>query len=243
MTNAPSKPKSGFTLIELLVVLSIIAMLIAFLFPAVRRSREASLRSHCKNNLKQIGLALHNYAEAFGTLPPAYTVDANGNRLHSWRTLILPFIESSPLYEKIDFSKPWNDPANAEAYNTSFPLYLCPSAICPVNHATYLAIVGDHSSFHPTTPRAFSEITDGLSNTLLVIEVPSSQAVHWMSPMDADESMVLNFSPTTELPHESGFHALIADGSVRFLGADTPQVIRQALISIAGNEKIEPGSY
>jgi prepilin-type N-terminal cleavage/methylation domain-containing protein len=240
MTGTPSKPKRGFSLIELLVVLSILAILISFLAPARRTSREASRRSECKNHLKQIGIALHNYAETYGGFPPAYTVDADGNRLHSWRTLILPFMDQKPLYERMDLSKPWNDPANAEAFNAQIPAYLCPSASCPIQHTTYLAVVGEGSSFHPIHPRPLSSFTDGTNETLLVIEVASHQAVHWMSPMEADEDMLLSFSPTTPLPHANGFHGLLADGSVRWFQAETPEATRRALMSIAGNDQIDP---
>ena len=80
------------------------------LLPAVQAAREAARRMSCSNNIKQIGLAMQNYHTAYGTLPPAYTVDAQGRPLHSWRTLILPFIEQQALYGEIDLSKPWNDP-------------------------------------------------------------------------------------------------------------------------------------
>ena len=78
-------------------------------------------------NLKQIELALFNYESTYHALPPAYTVDAEGNALHSWRTLILPYLDQTQLYEKIDLSKPWNDPVNAEAFNTRVPVFQCPS--------------------------------------------------------------------------------------------------------------------
>lgn len=102
--NAPKR--RGLTLIEVLVVLAILACLAALTMPAIRQSREPTRRSHCKNNLKQIGLALHNYLDAYGSFPPPFTLDANGNRLHSWRTLILPFIDQAPLYNQIDLTKP-----------------------------------------------------------------------------------------------------------------------------------------
>lgn len=241
MTNPPAKRKAGFTLIELLVCLSIIALLVAFLFPAQRRAREPARRSQCKHNFKQIVIALHNYAEKHGAFPPAYTVDAEGNRLHSWRTLILPYLDQEALYKRIDLSKPWNDPANAEAFKSNIYVYQCPSSSVPANHTAYLAMVGENGSLHPTKPRPLAEITDGATNTLLVIEVPPSQAVHWMSPMDADEEVLLDISPTTELPHTGGFHAAFADGRVTFLSAELDQETRKALASIAGNDKV--GDY
>src|SRR5918997_1599426 len=91
-----------------------------------RSSRPAGRRIRCLNNLKQIVLALHNYEQAHKALPPAYTVDATGRPLHSWRTLILPYLEQEPLYRAIDLSKPWNDPANARALETTLLVFGCP---------------------------------------------------------------------------------------------------------------------
>src|SRR5579864_1381633 len=95
LTGANSKPSSarGFTLLELVVVVIIIVVLIALLLPAIRSSGPAARRAQCTNNLKQIALALSNYEQANSALPPAFTVDAEGKPLHSWRTLILPYLE------------------------------------------------------------------------------------------------------------------------------------------------------
>jgi hypothetical protein len=98
----------------LLVVIAIIAVLIAFLLPAVRSARGAAYRSHCSSNLKQIALALHNYHDTFGAFPPAYVADESGKPMHSWRVLILPFLESSPLYDKYRFDEPWDGPNNRQ---------------------------------------------------------------------------------------------------------------------------------
>ncbi|MFM7869824.1 MAG: DUF1559 domain-containing protein, partial [Planctomycetaceae bacterium] len=102
----------GFTLIELLVVIAIIAILIALLLPAVQQAREAARRTQCKNNLKQIGLALHNYHDTHGRFPPtqimvAYMGANNTNpqpRNHTWVSLVLPYLEQATLYSSINFS-------------------------------------------------------------------------------------------------------------------------------------------
>lgn len=230
------RSKRGLTLIECLVVLAIIAILIALLLPNVRTSRGSARRVQCKNNLKQIGLALHNYHDVYGALPPAYTVDAEGKPLHSWRTLILPFIEQKRLYDGIDLSKPWDDPVNAKAYATNIPVFQCPSATIPPGHTTYLAVAAEGGCFRPGESRAFSEITDGPSQTLMVIEVEPAHAVPWMAPVDADENLVLGFGPKSGLPHSGVVQALFGDGSVRFLSADTPAAERRALITVAGDD-------
>jgi type II secretory pathway pseudopilin PulG len=230
-----------FGCFTVLTVLGIGAILVALLLPPVHRGREAARHSQCKNNLKQIALALHNYEAEYHALPPAYTVDAEGKPLHSWRTLVLPYLDQLPLYNRIDLSKPWDDPANAEACNSVIPVFRCPSTICPQNHTTYLASVASIGCFRLTDPRLLSEITDGLSETLMVIEVLPEQSVPWMSPQDADEALVMRIGPESKLAHVGGTHAALCDGRIRFLSAAMPAATRRALISIAGGDKV--GDY
>lgn len=138
--------RSGFTLIELLVVIAIIAVLIALLLPAVQQAREAARRTQCRNNLKQLGLALHNYHDQHQTFPPAYVghptlagnfagitfPDDNGNGRagFAWGTLLLPQLEQGPLYNQLNLSQPCWDAANLAAVRGSGNLaaFRCPSA-------------------------------------------------------------------------------------------------------------------
>jgi len=201
-------------------------------------AREAARRTQCKGHLSGIALALHRYHETHMAFPPTYTVDENGQRLHSWRTLILPYLGQEELFERLDLSKPWNHPVNAEVFNAKLNAFWCPSSELPSDFTTYLAVVGENACFHPTKPRAISEITDGTSNTIMVIEVPVKQAVHWMSPHDADDQMVLNIGPADKRAHTGGVQAAVADGSVRFLSATMDPETRRAVISINGKEVV-----
>jgi len=137
MSNIVSRPRCirGFTLIELLVVIAIIAVLIALLLPAVQQAREAARRTQCKNNLKQIGLALHNYHDVHRLFPPGWIAvdDAGFPSAHegtsgvAWGTMILPFIEQKNVYELFNPSLPLTHPANAAFLRSQIPGYKCPS--------------------------------------------------------------------------------------------------------------------
>lgn len=130
----------GFTLIELLVVIAIIAVLIALLLPAVQQAREAARRSQCKNNLKQMGLAFHNYHDTFKTFPYG-TFLSNRFNYGTWGISILPYLDQAPLYSKWISEVPGIEGAQAIGYDaaavnqnleviaTVLPAYLCPSAV------------------------------------------------------------------------------------------------------------------
>jgi prepilin-type processing-associated H-X9-DG protein/prepilin-type N-terminal cleavage/methylation domain-containing protein len=144
MSRPPSVSKvRGFTLIELLVVIFIIGLLVALLLPAVQSAREAARRAQCANNLKQIGLALHGYHDAWQSFPAAYlTKDATGLELGAgwaWGTLVLPYLEKTPLYNAANFNLGFgdlSDPSdnllglreNATVRLASVSTFLCPSA-------------------------------------------------------------------------------------------------------------------
>jgi prepilin-type N-terminal cleavage/methylation domain-containing protein/prepilin-type processing-associated H-X9-DG protein len=130
--------KRGFTLIELLVVIAIIAVLIALLLPAVQQAREAARRSTCKNNLKQFGIALHNYHEAFSLFPTAHVrtpsaiprpspTDTTSWRGWSVHAMLLPYMDQGPLYEQIDFDAYFDHGNNTASRRTPIAGFLCPS--------------------------------------------------------------------------------------------------------------------
>lgn len=237
-TNTTPKPGAGrgFTIGKLLLVVAIVAVLIALLLPLRRSAGPAARRAQCTNNLKQIGLALYNYEREHGALPPAYTVDADGRPLHSWRTLILPYLEQEALFRTIDLSKPWDDPVNAGALATALPVYRCPGTDGAPNATTYLATTAPDGCLIPGTPRRLAEVTDAREATIVVIEAGAEHAVPWMAPVDAGEGLVLSLGPNARLSHAGGMNACLVDGGVMFLKADTPARVRRALVTISGGD-------
>ncbi|MFO0959559.1 MAG: DUF1559 domain-containing protein [Isosphaeraceae bacterium] len=230
-------------LIEILLALGVTGLLVILLLPAISSNCEVSRATQCSRNMRQIALGLQLYHNKYGAFPPAYTVDADGQPLHSWRTLILPFIDEPFLYEDLDLTKPWDDPANARVFETPIGIYLGPESETPRNATTYLAITAAGGWSQPGRPRAIEEITDGPSNTLLLIEVDDRSAVPWGAPIDADLATILNLGGKSKTAHPGGFHAVFADGRVKFLKASLPAATRRALITIAGGEKVDPESY
>ncbi len=227
----------GFGLVEIVVAIVILLGIAVFLLPNVRSAGPAARRTQCRNNLKQIVLALRNYEDVYHALPPAYTVDAHGKRLHSWRALILPYLEQPGLYKQIDFSKSWDDPANAKAVSRSVDAYHCPEDPSPRDHTTYLAVVTPKSCLQPGKGRRLSDIKS-LSNTAVVIEVDSAHAVHWMDPSDADEELVLSLNSKSALPHPGGMLVALVDGSVQFLNIDVSSAARRELISAESDKHV-----
>lgn len=240
---ASDQPKVGprtfrITIVEALVCLAIVGILIGLLMPATRAVRPAARRMACLNNLKQLALAMHNYHAVYKSLPPAYTVDSEGNRLHSWRTLLLPYLEQSSLYNKIDLNKPWNDPINVAAVGEDTPLvFRCPGSQ-DQNRTLYVVIVDRLSCFPGEKPVAFGEIRDGLDQTLMIMEAPEGSGVDWMSPNDLDWRELSAIHQNTKLAHTSVFNVALVDGTTRAISATGEVRNRKALLTMSAGDKV-----
>ena len=189
------------------------AMSGSMLAPAVGKVREAAARAQAQNNLKQIGLAMHNYHDTYNALPAAAVVDKKGKPQLSWRVLILPYIEQDALYKEFKLDEPWDSEHNKKLLPKMPKTYALPGGKSKPEMTHYRVFVGNNAMFDYVQGTKFAQITDGLSNTWMVVE--AEEGVPWTKP---DE---LDFDPKKDLPKlgkffGGGFNVLYADGSVRY---------------------------
>ncbi|MFL5328556.1 MAG: DUF1559 domain-containing protein [Gemmataceae bacterium] len=315
-TNAQFR--TGFSIVELLVVTAILAVLVALLVPAVQYVREASAKTSCANNLRQIGLALHGYHGSKGYLPPS-RIDAPVHVLainsvrgvprvaHSWLPFLLPYLGLDPVSTRYDWGRPWNDIANAKVIGTPIAVCRCPSSCGPdfdaglgeiqlsmsatknmsMSAATsdfgaisglspalqtigLIATVRDlRGAMIPNEVSRFSDIHDGLSNTILVGEDaarpdrwlvrklqpgrfsgagwadPENEfIIHGFTPdgMREPGPCVVNCTNNNEVYsfHAGGASLLFGDGSARFVGQRISARILAAFVTRNGGEEVSP---
>ena len=252
----------GFTLIELLVVITIIAVLIAMLLPAVQSAREAARRATCLSNLKQMGIALHNYHDAHRVFPPGglevRTPLAPAGRQIAWSVFLLPHLEQAPLYNSIDMSKGFDAPENAVAAATVLPIYICPSVPQAEElHSgrgpcQYGGIYGERITSPNSPPKGvllyeramrIAEIIDGTSSTVAIGEDSGFSDGQWINARNVfDQAFAINRAPSFEndmrSKHTGGVNALFCDGSARFLGENMDLIVLAALCTRAGGEVV-----
>lgn len=228
----------AFTLIELLVVIAIIAVLIGLLLPAVQQAREAARKIQCKNNLKQIGLALHNYLSSHAVFPPSYCIGATKGGTWSIHARILPFVDQANAFTLADLTVGYSDPPNSTNGITSqfLPFLRCPSEVQGMNSSTTPSFFPPNYAYNLGTWRVFTPIsaslaaggipgdgafapnsnfttasyTDGTSNTVCASEVKCYTSNRGNDAAATDENPTLS----TILGLSSGSLTLAVPGSV-----------------------------
>ncbi len=227
--QCPRRRRRAFTLVELLVVIAIIGVLVALLLPAVQAAREAARRSQCSNNLKQIGLAFHNYHDTHQVFPPAF-INVGPNWHWGWGAFILPYVEQGPLHDALAPGDNSQGVTQEEGPNaqpelqTRLGVYRCPSDVNAratnihwtwngefglsnyvINEAAVPWAPPPGNAFaRAGTPASFSTISDGTSNTILIGERASRDHVaaqwHGRRGTTAMCGFRANYPPNTRCP-------------------------------------------
>jgi hypothetical protein len=184
-----------------------------------------------------LALAMHNYESTHGHLPPAVVYGADGKPLHSWRVLILPYIEQGPLYERFRLDEPWDSPHNLALLPEMPGTYAPPGrkkAKVPPYHTVCQVFHGPGAAFEGLEGFPLEDFADGTSNTILIVE--AGEPVPWTKPQD------LPYHPDRPLPDltplfKDGIRAIMADATRRFIKTDTPEEVLRAAITRSGGEK------
>jgi hypothetical protein len=234
--------------------LAVPAVLIGLLLPAVQKVREVAARTQDANNLKQMALAMHNFNSNYGAFPQATAFRSpEGKPLLSWRVALLPYVEQDNLYKQFKLDEPWDSPHNKQFLAMIPKVYLQPEQIPDGSGMThYQVFVGPKTMFEEqpskeqrggfpglNAPRLgipITEITDGLSNTIMI--ATAATPVPWTKPVD------LPFDPLAPLPalggqNPRGFNIALGDGAVRFLPKNVPESVLKAAITRNGGEVVQ----
>jgi uncharacterized protein DUF1559 len=230
---------------ETIAVMAVLIPLSCLLLPSLGSGPQPARRMQCSNHLKQIAIGLQNYHDVYGSFPPTYIADAKGQPIHSWRVLILPFIEQKALYDKYNFNEPWDGPNNRKLHLEVLDVFCCPSRPKqqPTTETSYVVVMGPQTMWPGANSTSMAGIIDGTSNTLMVVEVANS-GIHWMEPRDLH---VVQMPMAVNPPKGQGISSahphvalcVYADGHTYPLTEHTPPEIIRALLTIAGGETID----
>ena len=207
--------------------------------------RETFGRHECVNNLKQIALALHNYHSTHKSFPPAYSRDKSGHPLLSWRVHILPYLEQETLYKEFHLDEPWDSPHNRTLIDRIPQVYRCPSTgRKPADRikTTYLAPRGKATIFPGAEGIKINEVSDGTSNTILVVDASDDLAVTWTEPKDWEVEPELVVKGLFG-HHPDGTSYVFADGSVRSLKETINLDVLKALLTRNGGEVVSADTF
>ena len=222
---------------EIILGTIFILVLIGLLLPTLDHGN-SSKSTVARNNLKRIALAMHNYLATNGAFPAQAIRGKNGKPLLSWRVALLPYFEpgtvEAQLYGQFHLDEPWNSAHNLRLLDQMPEVYRNPSAP-ETGRTIYLSVVGDKTVFGGAAGATPAEMTDGLSNTIMLVEADYS--VPWTKPEDLDYDAAIPLNGLGHA-HPSGFNALLSDGSAKFLLDTINLDTLRGLMTINGGEDV-----
>jgi hypothetical protein len=220
-----------------------LVLLVVGIVPGLLHAIEAVNRTQCKCNMKQLGLAMHNYHDAFKVYPPAAIRDQQGKPLLSWRVAILPFLEEQDLYRQFHLNESWNSPHNLPLARRMPPQFRCPSdRTSRPNAASYVIVIGEETYFPPDGQVNVHNVIDGTSFTVMVGEV-AGNAVPWTKPDDLVFDQRFTGKGNFSSAHPAGWQVLMGDGTCRFISDRVEPRILRALMTIAGKEIVDEDCF
>jgi Protein of unknown function (DUF1559) len=246
-----------------IAVIALACVPLTWLGHAMIDAREAARSAQCVSNLKQIGLGLLNYESRYGCFPPAYVADATGKPLYSWRVLLMAELDRTDgwfngrLAGGFHFDEPWDSPNNSMLHAlTPYNVLRCPSdsAHDGLDETNFVAVVGPGTMFPSDgSSRRLADVTDGLENTLAVVEVVDA-GIHWMEPKELDWATMsfrlndrshpsISSNHPLRLSSHPGPHVLTVKDMVTCLPRNLATETLKALLTIAGGEKIERSEW
>jgi len=208
------------------------------LTPALGQVRQAAARAQSANNLKQMAIAMHNYHDVNKSFPAPANLDNNQKPLLSWRVHILPYLEQDNLYKQFKLDEPWDSEHNKKLIAQMPDVFKSPLAKnLAAGKTVYLGPAGPGMIFEGPKAMTLADITDGTSNTIMLVEANDKHAVIWTKP---DDYKPEKKDPAAPLVRKdmNGFHVAMADGSVRILVSTIDADLLWALLTAAGNEVI-----
>lgn len=222
-----------------------IAFVRDFLPSLTQKMRDEAYRKSRMNNLKQIGLGMHNHESARGSFPAAASYDADGRPLLSWRVHVLPYLEQQALYNQFHLDEPWDSEHNRKLIDQMPEVFTDPdpavrAVIGDKGRTTFVVPTGEDLIFGKKEGMKFKELTDGTSNTILTVEVVPERAVVWTKPADWEVDLADALKGVKRDDRE-GFVAGWCDGSVRYLSNEIDPAVLKKLLTPAGGEVIEAG--
>lgn len=214
---------------------SVIGSLTAMLLPAIQASRVAAGRAQSANNLKQLGLALHNFESAYKTFPATAGLDDEGEPMVSWRVAVLPFLGENALFNEFNLEEPWDSEHNLALLERMPDVYRHPKRETKPGHTVYQALVGEETLLRLKEPTRLRDVMDGLRNTAMLVETQAERAIPWTAPQDYEVNMD---DPSAGL-FVDGFCAfLFGDGRVQRLPDTIDLEILKAIFTRAGAEVV-----
>jgi hypothetical protein len=254
IVRSPIKWTDDIPLSAIFAVICISVLLMIFYLPHVGSS-PGGPELICQSNLKQICLALQNYEARNGTLPPAYIVGPDGKPWHSWRVLILPYLDRRDLFDAYKFDEPWNGPNNIKLAPCMPSVFHCPSDSDANTRCitSYVAVVGPDTLWPERGSVSTNNMPDGACMTILIVEKANS-GINWMEPRDLPFEQVSKDNPSTcpdlFAPHgrKGGVHyewagwsmVAFADSHIAVMSSDYLSENLKAMLTRNGGEAVDP---